>query len=132
LNRYLPDEPQNALPLHIKGKGKQTTFSPDTEMLFKAMVEMKKDIESLKGAVKKLLEERGEHFAENINALPMAPEIIDVEINEEPTPTVDDIQKDLIKKTLKKHGGRKELAALELKMSVRTLYRKIKEYGLEE
>jgi DNA-binding NtrC family response regulator len=132
LNRYLPDEPHNTLPLHIKGKGKQTTFSPDTEMLFKAMVEMKKDIENLKGAVKKLLEERGERYTENINALPAAPEIIDIEINEEPTPSVDDIQKDLIKKTLKKHGGKKELAALELKMSVRTLYRKIKEYGLEE
>ena len=101
-------------------------------MLFKAMVEMKKDIENLKGAVKKLLEERGERYTENINALPAAPEIIDIEINEEPTPSVDDIQKDLIKKTLKKHGGKKELAALELKMSVRTLYRKIKEYGLEE
>ena len=93
---------------------------------------MKKDIENLKGAVKKLLEERGERYTENINALPAAPEIIDIEINEEPTPSVDDIQKDLIKKTLKKHGGKKELAALELKMSVRTLYRKIKEYGLEE
>ena len=96
------------------------------------MLEMKKDIENLKGAVKKLLEERGEHFTENINALPMAPEIIDVEINEEPTVSVDEMQKDLIRKTLKKHGGKKELAALELKMSVRTLYRKIKEYGLEE
>ena len=52
--------------------------------------------------------------------------------NEEPTLSVDEMKKDLIKKTLKKHGGKKELAALELKMSVRSLYRKIKEYGLEE
>lgn len=133
LNRYLPDEPHSRLPLHIKGKGKQTTFSPDTEMLFKAMLEMKKDIEGLKGAVKKLLEERGEHYTESINALPAAPQFIDVEVSEaQPTISVDEMQKDLIKKTLIKHGGRKELAALELKMSVRTLYRKIKEYGLEE
>ena len=132
LQSYLPDEPHSRLPQHIKGKGTHSAFNPDTEMLFKAMLEMKKDIENLKGAVKKLLEERGEHFTENINALPMAPEIIDVEINEEPTVSVDEMQKDLIRKTLKKHGGKKELAALELKMSVRTLYRKIKEYGLEE
>lgn len=133
LQRYLPDEPHSRLPQHIKGKGTQSAFNPDSEMLFKAMLEMKKDIESLKAAVKKLLEERGEHIAEPINALPAAPEFIDVEVSEhQPILSVDDMQKELIKKALVKHGGRKELAALELKMSVRTLYRKIKEYGLEE
>ena len=133
IQRYLPDEPHSRLPQHIKGKGTQSAFNPDPEMLFKAMLEMKKDIESLKGAVKKLLEERGEHITEPINALPAAPEFIDVEVSEAgPSLSVDDMQKELIKKALIKHGGRKELAALELKMSVRTLYRKIKEYGLEE
>lgn len=133
IQSYLPDEPHSRLPQHIKGKGTHSAFNPDPEMLFKAMLEMKKDIENLKGVVKKLLEERGEHIAEPINALPVAPEFIDVEVSEAgPTPSVDDVQKELIKKVLKKHGGKKELAALELKMSVRTLYRKIKEYGLEE
>jgi transcriptional regulator with PAS, ATPase and Fis domain len=133
IQSYLPDEPHSRLPQHIKGKGTHSAFNPDPEMLFKAMLEMKKDIENLKGVVKKLLEERGEHIAEPINALPAAPEFIDVEVSEAgPTPSVDDVQKELIKKVLKKHGGKKELAALELKMSVRTLYRKIKEYGLEE
>ena len=133
IKRYLPDEPHSRLPQHIKGKGTQSAFNPDPEMLFKAMLEMKKDIESLKGAVKKLLEEKGEHITEPINALPAAPEFIDVEVSEAtPSLSVDDMQKELIKKALIKHGGRKELAALELKMSVRTLYRKIKEYGLEE
>ena len=133
IQRYLPDEPHSRLPQHIKGKGTQSAFNPDPEMLFKAMLEMKKDIENLKGAVKKLLEEKGEHIAEPINALPAAPEFIDVEVSEAtPSLSVDDMQKELIKKALIKHGGRKELAALELKMSVRTLYRKIKEYGLEE
>lgn len=133
IQRYLPDEPHSRLPQHIKGKGTQSAFNPDPEMLFKAMLEMKKDIENLKGAVKKLLEERGEHITEVINALPAAPEFIDVEVSEAtPSLSVDDMQKELIKKALIKHRGRKELAALELKMSVRTLYRKIKEYGLEE
>ena len=133
IQRYLPEEPHSRLPQHIKGKGTQSAFNPDPEMLFKAMLEMKKDIENLKSAVKKLLEERGEHIAEPINALPAAPEFIDVEVSEAtPSLSVDEMQKELIKKALIKHGGKKELAALELKMSVRTLYRKIKEYGLEE
>ena len=133
IQSYLPDEPHSRLPQHIKGKGTHSAFNPDPEMLFKAMLEMKKDIENLKGAVKKLLEERGEHIAEPINALPAAPEFIDVEVSEAgPTLSVEDVQKELIKKVLKKHGGRKDLAAIELKMSTRTLYRKIKEYGIEE
>ena len=133
IQSYLPDEPHSRLPQHIKGKGTHSAFNPDPEMLFKAMLEMKKDIENLKGVVKKLLEERGEHISEPINALPAAAEFIDVEVTEhQPTLSVDDMQKELIKKTLIKHGGKKDLAALELKMSVRTLYRKIKEYGLEE
>ena len=133
IQSYLPDEPHNRLPQHIKGKGTHSAFNPDPEMLFKAMIEMKNDIENLKGVVKKLLEERGEHIAESINALPAAPEFIDVEVSEAgPTPSVEDVQKELIKKVLKKHGGRKDLAAIELKMSTRTLYRKIKEYGIEE
>ncbi len=39
-------------------------------------------------------------------------------------------EKDLIVKALHKHGGRRKKAARELGISERTLYRKIKEYGL--
>ncbi len=42
-----------------------------------------------------------------------------------------DMEKDLILKALKKHGGRRKEAALDLGISERTLYRKIKEYDLQ-
>lgn len=41
-----------------------------------------------------------------------------------------DNEKELIKKALKKHNGRRKEAALDLGISERTLYRKIKEYDL--
>ncbi|MEL6357923.1 MAG: helix-turn-helix domain-containing protein, partial [Bacteroidota bacterium] len=41
-------------------------------------------------------------------------------------------EKELIKKALKKHGGRRKEAANELGISERTLYRKIKDYELTE
>ena len=41
-------------------------------------------------------------------------------------------EKDLIKKALEKHRGRRKNAAQELGISERTLYRKIKEYNLSE
>jgi DNA-binding NtrC family response regulator len=41
-----------------------------------------------------------------------------------------EIEKETIRKALEKHRGRRKLAAKELGFSERTLYRKIKEYGL--
>jgi transcriptional regulator with PAS, ATPase and Fis domain len=37
----------------------------------------------------------------------------------------------MIKRTLEKHRGKRKSAADELEISERTLYRKIKEYGIE-
>lgn len=41
-------------------------------------------------------------------------------------------EKELIIKALKKYGGKRKLAADDLKISERTLYRKLKEYDLED
>ena len=43
-----------------------------------------------------------------------------------------DVEKEVIAKALKKHKGKRKDAALELGISERTLYRKIKDYKLEE
>lgn len=46
-------------------------------------------------------------------------------------PTLEDMERQMIKKTLDKHRGKRKAAAEELEISERTLYRKIKEYGIE-
>jgi transcriptional regulator with PAS, ATPase and Fis domain len=45
--------------------------------------------------------------------------------------SLQDSEKELIRKALSKHRNRRKYAALELGISERTLYRKIKEYGLK-
>jgi len=45
--------------------------------------------------------------------------------------TLEDMEKHMIRTTLEKYRGKRKLAADELKISERTLYRKIKEYGIE-
>jgi len=45
--------------------------------------------------------------------------------------TLEDMERQMIKKTLEKHRGKRKSAADELQISERTLYRKIKEYGIE-
>ncbi len=44
---------------------------------------------------------------------------------------LDDVEKEMIRKALERHKGKRRNAAADLKISERTLYRKIKEYGLE-
>jgi transcriptional regulator with PAS, ATPase and Fis domain len=44
--------------------------------------------------------------------------------------SIEEKEKELIKKALEKHRGRRKNAAQELGISERTLYRKIKEYEL--
>jgi len=46
-------------------------------------------------------------------------------------PSLQDVEKDMIVKALERHNGKRKYAAQDLKISERTLYRKIKEYNLE-
>lgn len=52
------------------------------------------------------------------------------EIEEEETLSLHDKELELIKKSLQRHDGKRKLAAAELGISERTLYRKIKQYDL--
>ena len=48
-----------------------------------------------------------------------------------PSLSLDELEREMIKKALIVHNGRRKAAADELGISERTLYRKIKEYGLD-
>ncbi|MDE6304961.1 MAG: sigma-54-dependent Fis family transcriptional regulator, partial [Muribaculaceae bacterium] len=45
--------------------------------------------------------------------------------------TLEDTERETIRQSLDRNGGRRKATAKELNISERTLYRKIKEYGLE-
>ena len=64
----------------------------------------------------------------------MAPiaEPIQESIEIEESLSLEEREKELIKKALSKHNGRRKNAALELGISERTLYRKIKEYDISK
>jgi transcriptional regulator with PAS, ATPase and Fis domain len=53
------------------------------------------------------------------------------EYQDEPSLSVEEMEKKLIKDTLEKHNGKRSIAAKDLRISERTLYRKIKAYGLD-
>ena len=45
--------------------------------------------------------------------------------------SLDEVEKEMIRKALERHHGKRKSAAKDLNISERTLYRKIKEYGLD-
>lgn len=59
-------------------------------------------------------------------------DIIDAPEYEEETLSLQDVEKDMIVRALERHNGKRKNAAQDLKISERTLYRKIKEYNLED
>ena len=61
----------------------------------------------------------------------MDDDIQDTEEYVEESLSLDDLEREMIRKALDKHRGKRKYAAQDLNISERTLYRKIKEYGLD-
>ena len=62
---------------------------------------------------------------------PQPEEAIAEEINEPESLNLNDLGRQMVVKALERNGGNRKKAALELGISDRTLYRRIKQYGLE-
>ena len=150
LQHYLPKDTSGQLPsLMPSSKSNEKSFSNEQEILYQVLFDMKKDIDDLKkmvhqyqqtptSSVKK--EEQEKAYLPSIyeNKATVKPEkhlqeveIEDAQEYEENSFSVNEMEKNLIKKALDKHSGKRKLAALDLKISERTLYRKIKEYDLD-
>lgn len=67
----------------------------------------------------------------NVTHADMSDDVQDTEEYVEENLSLDEVEKEMIRKALERHHGKRKNAANDLKISERTLYRKIKEYGLE-
>jgi DNA-binding NtrC family response regulator len=152
LQNYLPAQQMDArLPMLFgaKGNGGGKTFESEREILYQVLFDMRRDMTELKKLVNTLMAERGESnysivhpavSSPTINISPMThsasishvdEDIQDTEEYVEETLSLDEVEKEMIRKALERHHGRRKNAAKDLKISERTLYRKIKEYDLE-
>ncbi|MGC8825091.1 MAG: sigma-54 interaction domain-containing protein [Bacteroidales bacterium] len=160
LKMYLPNYTENKLPVLFNRNDADAaaSFASEREILYKILFDMKADMNDLKKLVYGLIQTgRIEDFnvdhqsafnrlykSENddlepqietiksVSHKPRASEHIEDthEVIEE-TLSLQEKEKELIIKALNKHNGKRKLAAEELGISERTLYRKIKEYDLD-
>ena len=158
LNHYLPQQNySNNLPvLYNKDSEDTHSFASEREILYQILFDMKKDMNELKREVHELTngtvspqpnitaKKVSDIFYENpeVSSVPMTighsnsvignTHITDTEEVKDESLSLQDKEIELIHKALKKHNNKRRLAAEELGISERTLYRKIKEYNIEE
>ena len=159
LKGYLPDNEVGIISLPTKHRQEEQLFSSEREILYKVLFDMKKDMNDLKQVVQNILAgnigHTAAHQADDIvpqpilvtnhelpvkysdnqtSPLPIEDDIQEAEDQEyeEEYMSLQDVEKEMIKKALERHKGKRKDAAQDLKISERTLYRKIKEYKLED
>ncbi len=154
LSTYLP-EPRSNLPALINGKQNENgDFNSEREILYKILFDMKKDLNELKKITKYLKTDEKtpdemtdfsdfftrEEQVYNSNENNFERKTIQnnndkysyaEEIIEEETLSIQHNEIELIMKALEKSKGKRKIAAKELGISERTLYRKIKQYDIE-
>ncbi|MDE7070206.1 MAG: sigma-54 dependent transcriptional regulator [Alistipes sp.] len=147
LSRYLPAQPSGgSVSLSAARAGvSEEGMSTERELLYKVLFDMRGDINDLKRMLADLMQ-RSSQPAEPpkdlagllpVSTRSIAPAADYAEgevVVEEPSRelTKADVQREQIVRALRRNNGRRREAAAELFMSERTLYRKIKELGIDE
>lgn len=159
LSYYLPHEDFGNRSMILTGGTTASNNFSEREILYKVLFDMKNDLNDLKQLVGGMLQSGSEfaHDAGNaeligrifgqensklMNAAPAGSGVIRLPqtnvqpaqaapiIEVEETLSLQNSERDLIERALKKHRNKRKYAAEELGISERTLYRKIKEYNL--
>ena len=159
LREYLPEVKSNLPMLSNSGKASQgKTFESEREILYQVLFDMRRDMTELKRQMSALM--GGEvPMAHQASSYPTRGELAlmdggkpttastisirsrkeqddfeyqDPEEYVEETLSIEEAEKELIRKALIRHRGRRKAAAAELGFSERTLYRKIEKYKLED
>lgn len=161
LSKFLQPYSENRMPILASANGTGSEFANEREILYKLFFDMKKDVTELKRMFLDVLQNPGmvsqnQAFINELKELknnevvqqvPMSisshqplqtsqPVIMNNDIHDhvevEESLNIVDKEKELIVKALKKHKSKRKDAALDLGISERTLYRKLKEYDIEE
>lgn len=127
---FVTEQPRESSLIHIP---KNIDSSVGFEVLFKTLLDLKKDISILKDALNELNSKVDSLSSNIIELKPESYHIVEPDgfpnINSENL-NLEHIEKEIIAYTLRKFNGNRKLTAKALGISERTLYRKINQYQL--
>ncbi|MBR4729530.1 MAG: sigma-54-dependent Fis family transcriptional regulator [Prevotella sp.] len=157
LARFIPQDQETTQLATIHKEGDHS-FENEREILYKILFELRGNVNDMRremGALKKQIEEvqsGSKHVsAENLPTTqiapiapiqpinPISPALEDAEAEEYVEPekepenlNLNDLGKQMLEKALERNKGNRKKAAQELGISDRTLYRRLKQYGLDK
>ena len=157
LARFIPQDHETTELATIHKENGDHSFENEREILYKILFELRGNVNDMRremGAMKKQLEEvQGGKAVTPIATeslpttqlapiqpiQPISPALVDAEAEEYIEPereqenlNLNDISKTLLEKALERNHGNRKKAAMELGISDRTLYRRLKQYGLDK
>ena len=150
LRRYLPEDPHRGQLVTVSNDSAGHSFENEREILYQILFDLRRDVSELK----RIVCEQQTQGTSNVPAREyryvtaegsiLPPEQSKTEVTEkdkakelpadeyvEESVTLDDYEREVVKRALERNMGRRKETARALGISERTLYRKIKEYGLE-
>ena len=152
LSRFIPQDQETTQLATIRNNGDHS-FENEREILYKILFELRSNVNDMRheiSTLKKQMEEKPgpQHAAESLPKTqlapiqplaPIRPEMEDAVAEEYIEPAVEpenlnvnDWSRQALEKALDRNGGNRKKAAQELGISDRTLYRRLKQYGLDK
>lgn len=142
LKKYISVDISNHLPARLCDSGSGNSGFTEKDIIMKILFQLREEVDELKA---KLSKTESAETADAVSQMPAAApvhtlsskmadisdfQIVDSSVEDVPR-TIQDVNADLIRKTLEKYDGKRKAAAAELGISERTLYRKIKELKID-
>ena len=146
LLKFIPQSTESTMLATIQPAGGSHSYENERELLYKILYELKGNVGDLRREMNSLREQLQSPVNQQQTTITQHPapiaqhpspitqplEAEAEEIQEMESLNLDDISRQMLIKALDKNGGNRKKAAQELGISDRTLYRRIKQYGLDE
>lgn len=154
IRKFIPENVESTQLATISPGGGSHSFESEREILYKILYELRGNVSDLRREMNSL---RKQIDMAQVNAVerkepgfpaiisdgvpvarpaqrqaPVVQDAVAEEISEPESLNLDDLGRQMVEKALERNGGNRKKAAKELGISDRTLYRRIKQYGLEK
>lgn len=153
IHKFIPEDAES-MQLTTMAQGGSHSFESEREILYKILYELRRNVNDLRGEMNSLRKQfnssRSVAVTDSETNLPsiisnhepgvaapqrstsVVQDAVAEEISEPESLNLEDLGRQMVEKALERNGGNRKKAAKELGISDRTLYRRIKQYGLEK
>ena len=154
IHKFIPEDAESTQLATISPAGGSHSFESEREILYKILYELRgnvsdlrrelnslrKQIDSTHGqavgaadaALPRIISTQDAGVSQGQRSAPAVQDAVAEEISEPESLNLEDLGRQMVEKALERNGGNRKKAAKELGISDRTLYRRIKQYGLDK